>query len=80
MARDDRQAGAVNEAGMFAAAGDGEQAFRWLEEAYSRHEPFLLHVVGDPLFDPVRSDPRMTALLKRIDIDPAVSGLATPPR
>lgn len=66
----DLQSGAVRAASLFAAAGDSEHAFHWLEQAYTRREAFLLHVVADPFFDPIRSDARFEALLRRIGIDP----------
>jgi len=62
------QQGAFAPASLYAAAGDAASAFRWLDQCYARHEPGLLHIVADPLFDPVRPDPRFDALLRRIGI------------
>ncbi len=62
------QSGAVHTASLFAAAGDATHAFEWLELAYTRREPFLLHIVADPFFDPIRSDTRFKTLLQRIGI------------
>jgi len=55
-------------AAWFAAASQRDAAFAWLERSRARREPFLLHVVADPFFDPIRSDPRFDALLRRIGI------------
>lgn len=67
-ADEDRQAGAVVTASLFAAGGAADEAFSWLNQADSRREPFLLHVVADPFFDPIRSDPRLPALLHRLGV------------
>jgi tetratricopeptide (TPR) repeat protein len=63
---EDPQSGAERTASFYAAAGDADRAFPWLERSFSRQEPFILHVAADPFFDAVRSDPRMTDLLGRI--------------
>lgn len=62
------QQGAFAPASLYAAAGDAANAFRWLDQGYARREPGLLHIVADPLFDPIRPDPRFDALLRRIGI------------
>ena len=59
---------ATSAASLYAAAGNRDRAFEWLEAAFSRHEPTLLNVGADPLFDPIRPDPRFHALLDRIGI------------
>ncbi len=55
-------------AALFAAAGDRDRAFEWLELSLTRREPSLLHAAADPLFDPVRADPRFEALLRRVGL------------
>lgn len=62
------QQGAFALASLYAAAGDAANAFRWLDQGYTRREPGLLHIVADPLFDPIRPNPRFDALLRRIGI------------
>ncbi len=52
----------------YAVAGDADQAFAWLDRAFAAHVPQLPHVVGDPCFDPVRSDPRYGELLHRMGL------------
>jgi len=61
---------AVEVAAWFAAAGERDRAFEWLDRSYAHREGFLLHVAADPSFDPIRSDPRFEALLWRIGIAP----------
>ncbi len=57
---------AFDVAQWFARAGDADRTMEWLERAYDRRTPFLLHVKASATFDLVRSDPRFAALLKRI--------------
>jgi eukaryotic-like serine/threonine-protein kinase len=55
-------------AGCYAEGGAADRAFAVLERAFAARQPSLLHVVADPSFDSVRSDPRYDALLRRIGI------------
>ncbi len=50
-------------------AGDYERAIDWLEEAYEVRDPNLPYI-GDPGWDPLRSDPRFQALVKRMGLPP----------
>jgi TolB-like protein/DNA-binding winged helix-turn-helix (wHTH) protein len=53
-------------AGDFAALGDKDRAFDWLEKAYQKRDFFLTEIKGHPYMDPLRSDPRYADLLKRM--------------
>jgi hypothetical protein len=53
-------------ASHYAAAGQVDLAFEWLEKAYQERVPFLLHVRFDPDFKSMRSDPRFADLVRRI--------------
>jgi len=47
--------------------GDKNQAFEWLDKAYqTRSNLGFLKV--DPIFDPIRSDPRYADLLHRMGL------------
>ena len=48
--------------------GDNEQAFHWLEEAYQEKSNILQFLKSHPYFDPIRSDPRFVALIKRVGL------------
>jgi tetratricopeptide (TPR) repeat protein len=45
--------------------GEKDKAFEWLDKGYARHE-LSLHTQGDPVFAPLRGDPRWATLLKRL--------------
>jgi len=60
-------------AAIYAALGEKEQAFTWLETAYEQRSHWLTHVKVDPRLDPLRSDPRFQDLLDRIGF-PAQEG------
>jgi len=46
--------------------GDKDQAFAWLEKTYSQRSNVMVTLQVDPLFDPLRSDPRFGDLLRRV--------------
>jgi tetratricopeptide (TPR) repeat protein len=48
---------------VYAALGDRDSVFHWLNLAYEQRNVALLKV--DPFLDPVRNDPRFAELLKR---------------
>ncbi len=43
---------------------------RWLERAYSERDSFLTLVKEDPIFDPLRDDPRFQDLRRRMNLAP----------
>jgi TolB-like protein/DNA-binding winged helix-turn-helix (wHTH) protein/tetratricopeptide (TPR) repeat protein len=45
-----------------------DRAFAWLEEAYKVHDGNLTDLNSDPVWDPLRSDPRFTDLVKRVGL------------
>jgi len=48
-------------------AGDYGRAIDWLEE-YEVRDPNLPYSIGDPVSDPLRTDPRFQALARRMDL------------
>jgi TolB-like protein/Flp pilus assembly protein TadD len=53
---------------IYAGLGDKDQAFAWLDKAYEEHS-FQLNILNvEPRFDPLRSDPRFTELLRRMGL------------
>ncbi len=59
-------AGHVNVAYVYAALGEADAAFEWLEKAYERRSGRLGWLPVEPVLDPLRSDPRFDDLLRRI--------------
>ena len=53
---------------LYAALGERDQAFAWLERAYREHDLGMtnLRACSGQVFDPLRSDPRFTQLLKKV--------------
>lgn len=58
-------------AAVYAALGDKEKAFQWLERAYREHSASIYDVGVLRTFLPLHSDPRFVDLLRRIGLDPA---------
>ena len=54
---------------VFAALGEKDQVFSWLEKAFRERDPYLIDLNNYHRFDPVRSDPRFTDLLRRIGLE-----------
>jgi len=54
---------------LYFALEENDQGFDWLEKAYKQRDPMLTFLRAHPFYDPVRSDPRFTAMLKKIGLD-----------
>jgi tetratricopeptide (TPR) repeat protein len=55
-------------ADLYIRLGDKDQAFAWLEKAYSEHNPFMVGLKSTSRVDPLRSDPRYADLLRRVGL------------
>ncbi len=53
---------------IYAALGDKDQAFAWLEKAVAEHDLFTARLKVDQRFDNLRSDPRFAELVKRVGL------------
>ncbi len=51
---------------VYAALGEADAAFEWLEKAYERRSLQITWIRVAPSVDPLRSDPRFDDLLRRI--------------
>lgn len=54
----------------YIALENKDQAFVWLRKAYDEHSDHLLTIGADPVYDPLRSDPRFNELLRSIFLAP----------
>ena len=57
---------AADFAGVYAALGDLNEAFAWLERGYVAHDDGIPLIAGLPWLDPLRGDPRYSRLLTRM--------------
>ena len=53
---------------IFAALGDKDQAFAWLEKAVKTHDGILVRLKVDSRYDSLRSDPRFADLARRLGL------------
>lgn len=51
------------------ALGEFDEAFTWLDRSIEMHDPFILPLKTYPWLDPVRSDPRYLAVLRKLHLD-----------
>jgi tetratricopeptide (TPR) repeat protein len=56
-------------ASIYGFLGDKGQAFAWLEKAYKARDG--MDSLADPMWDPLRSDPRFANLVRRVGLPPA---------
>jgi tetratricopeptide (TPR) repeat protein len=62
------RAPALARAEVAMALGRVDEAFRWLDQAVENREPWVVGLAADPLYRPLRSDPRFSALLRRLGL------------
>ncbi len=55
-------------AGIHIGLGDKDQAFEWLRKTYDDRSGWLVYLKIDPMFSPLRSDPRFRELLQRVGL------------
>jgi serine/threonine-protein kinase len=53
---------------VYLGLDDKEQTFAWLERSYGLGSTDLITLKVDPIFDPLRSDPRFRDLLRRLNL------------
>lgn len=52
----------------FAYRGDRDEAFEWLERAYTLKDPCLYAIKGEPLLANLVADPRYKAFLRKMNL------------
>jgi DNA-binding winged helix-turn-helix (wHTH) protein/TolB-like protein len=57
-------------AAIYAGLGEKDQAFKWLDTAEEERDIWLMNLKVDPVFKPIRSDPRFPDLLVRTRLRP----------
>jgi tetratricopeptide (TPR) repeat protein len=53
---------------LYTRAGMNDEALAWLEKAYEAHDPNMPYLSVDPIFDDLRSDPRVKEILRRMKL------------
>jgi len=53
---------------MYTGLGDIDNAFLWLDRAFAERSFTLEFLKTDPFFDPLRKDPRLTSLMKKVGL------------
>jgi len=66
----DRYTPALSFAVVYAGLGEKDQAFAWLDKAYEERTSRLGYLKVEPLWDPLRSDPRFADLVRRLGLPP----------
>ena len=59
---------AFNIALMHAGLRENDLAFEWLNRAFEERSSWLVSLNVEPMLDSLRSDPRFTALLRRLGL------------
>jgi DNA-binding transcriptional regulator/RsmH inhibitor MraZ len=54
---------------IYAYRGQADAAFEWLEKAYQEKGTVIFSMKVDPMWDPVRNDPRFVDLLQRARLE-----------
>jgi tetratricopeptide (TPR) repeat protein len=57
-----------NSAKIYVGLGEKNKAFEQLASAYKEHSIWLATITVDPVFDPLRSDPRFADILRRMGL------------
>ena len=65
----ERYVPAFHRAIIYAGLGEKDKAFEWLQTAYEE-EHFIIAIKLNPVYDPLRSDPRFADLLRRMNLQP----------
>ncbi|MBN1352595.1 protein kinase [candidate division KSB1 bacterium] len=63
-----RNLSAYRIAKIYLSLGENEQAFLWLEKAYTGRDYRLIGLNVDPFWDSIRADPKFYALLKKMKL------------
>ncbi len=51
---------------VYVGLGERDQAFAWLERAFDERRGWLAYLKVEPMLDPLRTDPRFAALVRRM--------------
>jgi predicted Zn-dependent protease len=63
-----QQVDALYLAEAYLGMGHQQEAITWLETAYAQHSNVMVTLKVDPVFDPLRDDPRFQKLLLQVGL------------
>lgn len=52
---------------IYVGLNEKDEAFEWLEKAFNDRSAGMIFLKVEPMFDPIRSDPRFQDLLRRVN-------------
>ena len=52
---------------IYIGLGENDNAMNWLEKAYEERSNHLIYLNSNPIFDPIRSEPRFIELVKKMN-------------
>lgn len=61
---------AIPIARIYAAFGEKDQAFRWLQQGYDERDPAVDWLNVDPSLDNLHTDPRFDLMLQKMRLPP----------
>jgi len=53
----------------FLGLGETDRTFEWLDRAIEGRDQFMMPIKSYPFLDPIRSDPRFAALLRKMNLN-----------
>jgi tetratricopeptide (TPR) repeat protein len=59
---------------IYAALGDTDQTFAWLERAFADRSTLIVWLPWDPIFDGIRADPRYQAMTAKLSVGSRIAG------
>ncbi|CAN5623965.1 hypothetical protein BH20VER1_BH20VER1_17860 [soil metagenome] len=54
----------------YAARGEADKVFEWLERSFAAHDPRAINTTSEDLLKPFHSDPRFTEFCRRVGLVP----------
>jgi adenylate cyclase len=54
--------------GIYAFRRQSDEAFKWLDLAYTQKDPYLYSIKGEPTLKNLEQDPRFKVFLKRVNL------------
>jgi hypothetical protein len=53
---------------IYGALGNPDVAFAWLDRSYAARDPDLIFIATEPFLAPIRGDPRLVALARKVGV------------